>query len=437
MIGVGVSFVLVFLEMQALNQTSVMESPTASHGVELALLDEDSMNIYNVILGSLGTVRRGDAAMDGLGGRRETSCRSTNCSQKTAALSTNFDESPTGVDDVLFFQDGHTSTPKASSSRTKTTLFETPRAIGSHCKSSTADDWLRHLIGTPLTSMKSSGTAFYTESSFIDSPFSLASDDRGGAFHTHSSSSELFSEELTSLKSVVLALEKQNLRLCTRLTGFEAASTKRTSGIQAMEPSIGNEDALTLKTRLAALICQNDQLMKQIDDLKLEDEHPFHEFVATYSKPVESPKMMYLGSHSTEEKDDSRDEEVVMTRKPRDDSNEARDEGATTSTTTEKLSFANEMEILRTQLASTKAQLNDATIELTKAKQQNKQLETAAHVLSLELITEYKTEEIKDVSSLNDSSDANNSNYNMFDGASDLGAASIWIVDNSDIILNW
>jgi hypothetical protein len=87
-IGVGVSFVLVFLEMQALNQTSVMDSPTASHGVELALLDEDSMNIYNVILGSLGTVRRGGAVMDGLGDRRETSCRSTNCSQKTAALMT-------------------------------------------------------------------------------------------------------------------------------------------------------------------------------------------------------------------------------------------------------------------------------------------------------------------------------------------------------------
>jgi hypothetical protein len=141
----------------------------------------------------------------------------------------------------------------------------------------TADDWLGHLIGTPLTSTKASDTTIYTEGSFIDSPMSLASEDRGEAFHSLSSSSELTSEELASLKSVVLALEKQNLRLCTRLTR-EVTSTTSTSDIEAIETSIDNEDALMLKTRLAALIYQNNEVTKQIDDLKLEEDHPFNEF---------------------------------------------------------------------------------------------------------------------------------------------------------------
>lgn len=77
-------------EMQALNQKSVMESPTASYGVKLALLDEGNMNIYNVIVGSVGTVRRGDAVMYGFSHRRESSSIagiSTKISPKTAALS--------------------------------------------------------------------------------------------------------------------------------------------------------------------------------------------------------------------------------------------------------------------------------------------------------------------------------------------------------------
>jgi hypothetical protein len=159
-----------------------------------------------------------------------------------------------------------------------------------------------------------------------------------------------------------------------------------------------------------------------------------------YPTPVASPKMFGAAAYSTEEENEAR-EVTILERLGI--SNETRDEAAAAATsTTEQLSIANEIEILRSQLAPTKAQLNnDATSELTKVKQQNKQLETAAHILSLELITDAnlsitsKTEELKDISNSNNSSHANAKH--MVEETSDLGAASIWIVDNCDIILNW
>ncbi|KAL3803517.1 hypothetical protein HJC23_014065 [Cyclotella cryptica] len=101
-------------------------------------------------------------------------------------------------------------------------------------------------------------------------------------------------DELASLRSVVRALERQNIKLCEKLAELQAGShsspllsdaeaqTIERSTNDAHCPSVcdaaaqttellpGNEDIMVLKTRLSELIDQNDELTKQIDWIKQE-----------------------------------------------------------------------------------------------------------------------------------------------------------------------
>ncbi|KAL7488420.1 hypothetical protein ACHAW6_014160 [Cyclotella cf. meneghiniana] len=99
-------------------------------------------------------------------------------------------------------------------------------------------------------------------------------------------------EELASLRSVVRALERQNIKLCEKLAELPVRSSQpllRDAEAQTIEASTndsycsvridsyvqtevfpGNEDTVALKTRLSELIDKNDELTRQIDELKLE-----------------------------------------------------------------------------------------------------------------------------------------------------------------------
>jgi chromosome segregation ATPase len=100
-------------------------------------------------------------------------------------------------------------------------------------------------------------------------------------------------DELASLRSVIKALESQNMKLSEKLADLQGASPKmndqmvqtlessmdippppplpvQNAAVQTMESSTDMDDVLSLKTRLSELIDQNDALTLQIDELKHE-----------------------------------------------------------------------------------------------------------------------------------------------------------------------
>ena len=101
-------------------------------------------------------------------------------------------------------------------------------------------------------------------------------------------------DELASLRSVIKALESQNMKLSEKLADLQGGAPKmQDSQVQTIESSINTppptsprqhvevqtiessaeiEDTLSLKARLSELISQNDELTKQINHLKLEAE---------------------------------------------------------------------------------------------------------------------------------------------------------------------
>lgn len=293
--------------------------------------------------------------------------------------------SPLGVDETTFFQCGtHQKTPK-SANRQK--------------KKGTVDDWLRDLIGSPIknNSILSSSPLNTTIASivsddgsfFVGSPMSMKSD---------MLLEDITQEELVSLKSVARALESQNSKLCEKLTGLQTDSGR---AAEAMEPALvaDNGDMLSLKARLGSLIYQNDELTKQIDRLQLEPECKkndppgvFEHGIATSCRQPNEDLLYALSVARDDEPHKSRDDE---------------------------------MENLRYRLAATETQLSNTTGELTKIKQHNKQLETAAHTLSLELMTD-RTDTPQ--------------RYTYYENDPVRGSASsqdwVWLL-NIDTILQW
>ena len=102
-------------------------------------------------------------------------------------------------------------------------------------------------------------------------------------------------DELASLRSVIKALESQNMKLSEKLADLSGGSPKTSDAeaqtlessmnippppplpsqnteVQTMESSTDMDDVLSLKARLSELIDQNDELTRQIDELKLEAE---------------------------------------------------------------------------------------------------------------------------------------------------------------------
>lgn len=103
-------------------------------------------------------------------------------------------------------------------------------------------------------------------------------------------------DELASLRSVIKALESQNMKLSEKLADLQGGAPKmqdsqiqttesaidtlsppptlhsRDVDVQTIESSSETEDILSLKTRLSELISQNDELTKQINHLRLEAE---------------------------------------------------------------------------------------------------------------------------------------------------------------------
>eukprot|EP00956_Cyclotella_meneghiniana_P011083 scaffold15507_cov74-Cyclotella_meneghiniana.AAC.3 len=278
--------------------------------------------------------------------------------------------SPKGVDGSPFFQ--------------CVTLQKTPKSANRKMKKGSADDWLRNLIGSPPKNSN-----ILLSSPLNTTIASIISDD--GSFFMGSPKSmksdllleDITQEELVSLKSVVRALESQNFKLREKLRGLQADSGRADAALELTSVA-DNGDVLSLKARLGSLIYQNDELTKHIEMLQLEPE----------CKKNDPPGVFEDGI-------------AIICRQPNedvlDDSSEARDDEP-------QKSRDDEMESLRSRLAATEMQLTNTTGELSKIKQQNKQLETAAHTLSLELMADrtdtsqlytcYKNDQVGSTSSL-------------------------------------
>jgi hypothetical protein len=198
----------------------------------------------------------------------------------------------------------------------------------------------------------------------MDSPMSCTPNSKDALFI--SLSDDIPYEELVSLKSVVQALEKQNCKLCDKLKGLQDG--QRHAKNRATEVATDTNDARTLKALLGALIFQNDELTKQKHDKKADDFIDMSSEDSTITN--RNRQSIFVNPHMSQAPSHCIPNGMINTSDSTID-NLTRHVN-TAATTGQK--GGDKAQRLAQELAPTKVQL--------------KQLETAAHALSLELFAD-------------------------------------------------